>query len=1186
MWILSNRIYVFALACVCLFSSFYVNAAPGVIKERPLFLGFSVQPNIYFVVDDSGSMAWDVTKTTQANTHHPEDYYTFTYEVCPYTYCSRYRSNGSCRRWSTGYASKDEYSCPAGDLETRSQREYWYDGSGQYIDSNPSKFSADYTIYDKDAFYASNSMIDKDGYRDDGLLEWCSGYNATAYDPNQVYTPWVGYPESSANINSAFGYIPWIDADSDGEYDPGECLAEYNPSSTDPRRKVSYAEMSTKEKQNFRNWYTYYRKRQNVAKKAISEVIADSETRMGLATINRGQYKTVKDMTVEANKSDLLSSVFSVAASGGTPLRSALDNAGRYYAGSSSPIQTEDEGGSCQQNYTIMMTDGYWNSDSDWSGPGNYDGASSHQLVRASDRDGQSNTLADVALKYYATDLKANLADDVPIIEGKDENDAQHMVTFTVAFGVNGEIVPNDTTPGRETDEDGMPFYPEQSFDWPVVQSNTNSTIDDVRHAAWNGRGLYLNAKNPQNLIDSLEASIDEIESRTGTASALAFNSTSYRTDSKFYYAQFTSGSWGGELIAQELTSDLKAGAVQWRASEELDKVSDSSRNILTYDYDSSTRTGKGVAFRASSLPAKHYADLKTLYDSTYASIYQGKGLTESNFISDAVGYLRGDRSKEGASTGAFRDRSTVLGDIINSTPVYISTAASSWPDYIEPGYISYQIGLFTRTPMIYVGANDGMLHAFNAKTGEEQFAYIPYGVTSTETDRGLHYLVDQSYNHRYYVDGTVEVSDAYIDGSWKTVLIGGLGAGGKTLFALDVTDPESINEGSADKVLWEVEIDGLGLTYPQAKVAKMNDKSWVVLVANGYHNTLDGRAKVFMLDIKTGALLHTFDTEYGALTSGECLDACNGMSSVKLRDLDGNGTTDFIYAGDLLGNIWAINTRSVNASEWVFDSQINYIDGVAVSYGGSSKDPVFVTEGRRPITTELVVADNPMVSDIKTWPNQLLFFGTGQFLAEGDHGTLDTEYVYTVMHANSKYDMSVSTDSNLFVKREIEEAAITVDGENLIVRSIVPENASEATFDYGYERTESGVQKKMGWYLPLPASGERVIHDPLKISDYVIFNTLVPESDPCQFGASGFLMAISLLYGSNPEPAILDFNQDGEINEKDDGLAGYQLNSPPAGLTRLGNKGLGQSTFDQPEFGTMSLYPDQPARISWEEIK
>ena len=1150
------------------------NAAPGVIKERPLFLGFSVQPNIYFVVDDSGSMAWSVTKTTGANTHYSEGQYNVDYTVCWDHWYDRSRTKSQVPDCSGGRYSKF----------TDRDSVYLFDGSGQYIDTTPDRISLDYGVYDYAELAADYPLlVDKDGYTTDELLEWCTGYNATAYDPTITYTPWVGSPQSTVSISNSFGYIPWIDKDGDDEFDPGECLAEYNPSSSDPGRKITYGEMNSAEKQNFRNWYEYYRTRQNVAKKAVSEVVSDSEARMGLATINRGQYYSVKDMTNASNKASLLNQVFSVAASGGTPLRSALQNAGEYYKGSSSPILSEDGGGSCQQNYTIMMTDGYWNSDSNWSGPGNFDGNSSNALVRPSDRDSYSNTLADVALKYYATDLKSSLANEVPVIEGKDENNAQHMVTFTVAFGVNGEIVPNSSVSGQETDAEGMPLYPDRSFSWPKPESNRNSTIDDVRHAAWNGRGLYLNAKNPESLIASLEASIDEIESRTGTASALAFNSTSFRTDSKFYYAQFTSGSWGGELIAQELTSELEAGDVQWKASEELDKQSQESRNILTYDPNS----GSAVPFRKSSLPADHLSDLDTIYYSTYKTAYDNLGYSRDKFLNDAVDYLRGDRSKEGASIESFRNRSTALGDIINSTPVYVSTAPSAWPDYIEPGYVAYQIAQFSRTPMIYVGANDGMLHAFNAQTGQEQFAYIPNGVVSSESDRGLHYLIDRNYNHRYYVDGTVEVADAYIDGAWKTMLIGGLGAGGKSLFAIDVTDPTNITESSSSKVLWEVKLDDLGLTYPQAKVTKMNDGSWVVLVANGYHNTKDGRAKIFMLDIKTGVLLKTFDTGIGGLSGGECLDACNGMSTVALKDLDGNGTTDFIYSGDLKGNVWAINTISTNRSQWVFDSQVSYIDGVPVSFGGGSIKPVFITEGRRPITTTLVVADNPTVSDVKTWPNQLLFFGTGQFLAEGDHDTSDDEYVYTVMHANSKYELSVSGDPELFAARRItDEGTVKVDGYDSVLRSIEPIDPSEATFDYGYGTTESGVQKKMGWYVPLPSAGERIIHDPLLVSDYVIFNTLVPESDPCKFGASGFTMAVSLLYGSKPEPAILDFNRDGEINEDDNKLIGYELNSPPAGITRLGNKGIGQSTFELPEFEVLDLHPDQSSRISWEEMK
>lgn len=1135
-------------------------AAPGEIKDRPLFLGFSVQPNIYFVVDDSGSMAWDVTKTTEANGLYREGRYTFTYTLC----WDRY-DGYSVTKQQVPNCNTNRYR-----LYRHTDTAYLFDGSGQYIDWTPDRFNFDYRIYDTAAFAADYpDFSDSSGYTADELLEWCVGYNATAYDPNIEYTPWVGYSNSSNSPSNRSGYIPWND-DGDGVFEKGEC-------STDNRDRIYYTSLSVEQKQNFRNWNTYYRRRQNVAKKAVSEVVADSEARMGLATINRGQYYPVNDMEVDANKAALLNRVFSVPASGGTPLRTALKSAGEYFKGSSSPIESEDDGGSCQQNYTVLMTDGFWNGSS--PNVGNVDGGLSSSLVRKSDRDGYSNTLADVALKYYATDLKTNLDNEVPIIDGVDENNAQHMVTFTVAFGVNGKVVPNDTTSGRKTDENGMPLYPDQSFAWPQVSSNTDSTIDDVRHAAWNGHGLYLSAKDPQSLIASLQASIDEIESRTGTASALAFNSTSYRTDSKFYYAQFTSGSWAGELIAQELSEELETGSVLWRASDELDKVAYNSREILTYD----TEKGQGVGFSSSSLPAAHYADLKVLFDSEYNLYYS----SEASFISDAVDYLRGDRSNEGASAGSFRDRSTALGDIVNSTPVFVGGSASFWPVFIEPGYFNYISAVSEREPVIYVGANDGMLHAINANDGSELFAYMPAGILSTEADKGIHYLVDQDYNHRYYVDNTVEVADGYVNGNWKTVLVGGLGAGGKSLFALDVTNPDTIGESSASSnVMWEIELDDLGLTYSQPKVAKMNDGTWVVIVGNGYHNTKDGRAKLFLLRLSDGSLYKSFDTGVGSLASGQCADGCNGMSQISPVDLDGNGTVDMIYAGDLKGNIWAVNTDSVKSSEWVFDSQISYDEGVVQSYTGGAIKPVFTTKDNRPITTKILVEPNSVTSGVQTWPNQLLFFGTGQFLASGDHDSTAQEHVYSVMHANSVYEMSLEDTSELFVERIIKEEVISAEGERVVVRSIVPADQDEQYFEFGSGQDQYGQQQRMGWYVELPSTGERMVFDPVKVSEYVFFNTLVPESDPCAFGASGFTMAISLPYGLNPDSSIFDFNRDGIIDTEDKKYAGYELDSPPAGLTLLGNKGLGQSTFDKPSIDGINPYEGDPSRISWEDLK
>ena len=424
-----KKFFLYSLVMNLIFLPNIGFGAPGVIKDRPLFLGFSVQPNIYFVVDDSGSMGWEVTKTTEAKELYPYAYSYYTYEAC--FECSRTRSDGSCRSGSTtsGYPS----SCSSGNRNNITIRQAWFNDRDN-IDQTPNTWTPYPEPYDTSDFRADHDDIDSDGRPVEYLLELCAGYNATAFNPDQIYTPWVGYSNSTQSVSSHV-YFEWNDSASSGvvgELDAGECSTNYDD-------RVSVSSLDSAGQQNYKNWYTYYRKRHMVAKKAISEVVSGSEARMGIATINNRSsgYYEVDDMTVDANKASLLSEVFSVTYSSGTPLRTALQRAGEYYKGTNSPIQSEDEGGSCQQNYTILMTDGYWNGDS--PNVGNVDGTLVDPLVRESDKDNASNTLADVALKYYATDLDAGLANEVPTIEGVDENNAQHMVTFTVAFGVNGQ---------------------------------------------------------------------------------------------------------------------------------------------------------------------------------------------------------------------------------------------------------------------------------------------------------------------------------------------------------------------------------------------------------------------------------------------------------------------------------------------------------------------------------------------------------------------------------------------------------------------------------------------------------------------------------------------------------------------------------------------------------------------------
>jgi type IV pilus assembly protein PilY1 len=483
---------------------------------------------------------------------------------------------------------------------------------------------------------------------------------------------------------------------------------------------------------------------------------------------------------------------------------------------------------------------------------------------------------------------------------------------------------------------------------------------------------------------------------------------------------------------------------------------------------------------------------------------------------------------------------------------------------------------------VIYVGANDGMLHGFDAETGKEVVAYIPHGIASVEADAGMHYLLDKNYEHRYYVDGSPVAADAKINGVWKTVLLSGLGAGGESVFALDITDPTQLTEANAaNTVLWEFTADDMGFTFAQPKVAKMNDGTWVAIIGNGYNNTADGQSKIFILNLATGALIKKFETGVGSSGASPCAD-CNGMSTATTFDVDGNGTADYIYAGDVQGNVWAINVTSDKQSEWVFDSEVTYgDDGQIISYSGGLTEPLFTTDGNAPITTELAAA--PLYRQIQEnnhYPGILVMFGTGQFLAHGDHRSARTEKFYSVLHSHGQYGLSTATPGD-FVQREITSTTITVDGESEGARKIEADPGEEY-IAYDKDPTE----RQYGWYVDLPASGERVIHPPKVVGDYVLFNTFYPHSsNVCSAGASGYLMAANYRNGLAPDE-ILDFNRDGVIDEGDKGYAGIEIDDAPAGITPLGNDGVGSTDFEGLDIILMDMMGRQPLRSSWTDVR
>ncbi len=1108
-----------------------VYAAPGTLAESPLFLSTSVQPNIFFMVDDSGSMDWEVLLSGAARSAH------------------------------------------AGAPD------------GGNLDFDP-----DTTAEER---------------------ELCYAYNVLAYNPNRTYTPWRGVDSagnaysdmpltaarndprvsggSTTNLSSHF-YFPWAD-DGDGVYESGECPTPSRGgdgvfdatecAATSGCVRVS--SLSATQQTNYANWFSYYRKREYVAKRALSQIIKSSSARVGLGTLHNNNtvrtliseiddISTPIDTTAQSNKSALLNNLFRINSSGGTPLRQSLEAVGEYYEGNSgwgsSPILPAGQGGECQQNFTVLMSDGFWNgSDPD---VGNADSDNNTAYDGGLYADGAAdvdNTLADVAMHYYERDLDTNLPNNVPIIEGVDNNTAQHMVTYTVAFGITGTL--SDTAnPG------------DAGFAWPTPVADALTTIDDMRHAAYNGRGQFLSAGNPQNLIDSLNQAISDIEDRTGTAAAVSFNSTSLQTDTKLLKASFNSNHWSGDVLAYDLiqnpvTRTLNLGPIAWQASTDLDARTASSRRIVTFNGSS------GTEFAWASLTNAQQNDLRT--DSSGNQQVEAAGLARLN-------YIRGDHSCEANSgltcsytdsnsdtytSQTLRERDSRLGDIVHSSPIYVGPPSTRYPDNIETSpYRDFVSTYSTRTGMTYVGSNDGMLHAFD-DTGVERFAYIPSMLYSTGNGEGLHHLTEAGYQHRYFVDLSATVADAFVDtgsgtADWHSILVGGLRGGGKGLFAIDVTNPAGFTSASsvAGKVLWEFTHNDLGYTYSDIKIGKMNNGQWAAIFGNGYNNDPngDGTSKIFIvyLDGSNVDAPVILATGQGTIANNDCSDPdsdCNGMSTPATVDLNGDGTVDRIYAGDLHGKVWAFDVSSTTASNWT--SAYGTSPAYAPLFTACATTPC-TASNRQPITSKPAVARHPYIRGVTTLPNLMVFFGTGQYLTATDATSTASQSFYGV------WDSGVGnlTSDNLAGQ------TITDTTTNGIEVRTITDNA----VDYSTQK---------GWKIPLPTSKERSVTNSVAFGDLVFFNTMIPSSVSCAAGGSGWLMAVDMVNGGTPSFQPIDVNSDGAFDSSDMVGSAVSVGTRSSGIPTesrfISDKRVTANSDGSVVFENVQPSgPETPTRMSW----
>lgn len=861
----------------------------------------------------------------------------------------------------------------------------------------------------------------------------------------------------------------------------------------------TYAE----EMENFATWYAWYRTRTQMTKTAIGHSFKDVRgtpvdndptdenylhARIGLTTINNPIVLNIANFDT-AQKSSFYDQLYDFVPKGGTPLRTSLDSIGKMYSGVTTTYSDPVEY-SCQKNFAILATDGYWNDS--FSSIGDVDSGSGVSLPS---RDGlkSASTLADVAYYYYHTDLRTSCASGTDVCTNNvapsgsnatvdDVAQHQHMTTFTIGLGVDGTL---NYDPAYKTSTSGDYFNIKQgSINWPKPSSNQPATIDDLWHAAVNGRGTYFSTQNPSALETGLRKALASIDSSSGSGAAAATSNLQPTAGDNFIYvATYRTLKWDGDVSAY--TIDLSTGAIAatatWQAEPSLrGKIgtggSTDTRTIYTANGNVRTTFTSG----SGGLTAAQLA----LFDTTKLSQYTGWSAAQKTAASSAslVNYLRGqDRNEDqdrdtnyGAYERLYRDREKVLGDIVHAQPVYVKVPPYKFRD---AGYSAYKSANSARSPTLYVGANDGMLHAFDGANGQERWAFVPPMVMPE-----MWRLADANYStqHRFYLDGPLTVSDGVIGSTWKTVLIGAMGKGGRGYYALDVTDPTD------PRPLWSFTADdnpNVGYSYGTPYITKLGNGTWVAVLASGYNNVpeggkygaADGRGYVFVLDLATGAVIKTITTGVGTAANPSGLAKLN----VKVAEFDFDNTALMAYGGDLTGAMWRFDLDAGTASK--------------VADLGPGK-PIMAA---------------PEIAEVDDKGTRAIYFGTGRYLGEGDLDDAGTQTLYGIKDDGST---TVTDHSNLIGQ--------TLSGS-------------------GTTRTVTGNDvnwnNKFGWFVDLPDTGERVTIDPQLYFGTLLFTSTVPSVSACQPGGYSWLYQ-------------LDFKDGGSVNANK--AAGFKYTSPIVGMT------------------------------------
>ena len=618
----------------------------------------------------------------------------------------------------------------------------------------------------------------------------------------------------------------------------------------------------------------------------------------------------------------------------------------------------------------------------------------------------------------------------------------------------------------------------------------------------------YYLAGSADQMVKSLTEAFARIAAELrSSATSVATNSTRLGADTAVFQAAFDSTKWSGDLQAFRIFADgTVAATATWSAAAKLDALTEfnlANRDILTVTPPTPSGGGSLVSTNGRNFT---WADLTAAQKDALRTNPLGGPLLSDTIGQQRLAWLRGSTLLE-QPIGLYRERDSRLGDIVNSDPQFIykqdfgyalldqSAAFSS--SGAGAAYVSFRQSpsYQGRTPMVVLSANDGMMHGFDASLGpnggDELFAFVP-----NEALENMYELTLPEYSHRFYVDGSPRVSEVWTGSQWRTIVVGTTGAGGNSVFALDITDPSSMN--SSD-VLWEFTHPDMGYTIGQAAIAPLPNGQFGVVVTSGY-DTGSADGTIWILDPNDGSIIHSISVE----NSGD-------LGPPLVVDLNNDRVADRIYTGDTDGNLWRFDLPTSNTSDWRPPPGLR---------SGSTPLPLFVARDasgtRRPITA-------PLASAFGQNGLHTVFFGTGAFYRVDDNvvpNNPDVDAFFGIIDRGTQ----ISGRSDLLEQSVLAE----VSSNGRRVRGVT---------DYQLQSTHSGWYMDLMWdsaYGGPGAKGERVVSRALVRGDRVIFATLIPSEDPCAFGGDSWLMELNTFSGGRLEYAVFDLDDDGQFDDND----------------------------------------------------